>query len=60
MVHKIKELCKKKGISLAELERQVGVSNKGIYRWDEQSPSVDRVYRAAKVLGVTVEELIEG
>ena len=60
MLHKIKELCKEKGISLADLERQVGLSPKTIFSWGKSIPSVDKVYKVAKVLGVTVEELIEG
>lgn len=60
MLHKIRELSKVKGITLAELERQVGISNKGIFRWDEQEPSVYKVYKVAKILDTTVEELLEG
>lgn len=58
MVHKIKELCKEKQISIAELERRAGVQL--IRRWDEKEPSVYRVYRVAKILGTTVETLLEG
>lgn len=58
MVHKIRELCKEKQISIAELERRAGVQL--IRRWDEKEPSVYRVYRVAKILGTTVETLLEG
>lgn len=60
MLHKIKELAKEKHITMAELEKVAGVSSKGIYRWDEQEPSVRKVYRVAKALGTTVEVLLEG
>ena len=58
MVHKIKELCKAQHISVAELERRASVQT--IKRWDQYEPSVYRVYRVAKVLGTTVEELLRG
>lgn len=59
MVHNIKQKCKEMGISLAELERQIGVAPKGIYRWDNQDPAVHKVLKAARILGTTVEELCQ-
>ncbi len=58
MVHKIKELCKKRNLTIADLERQAGISPKSVFSWDESEPSVYRVYRVAKILGTTVEELL--
>lgn len=60
MVHNIKEMCKKRGITLADLERRAVVSPKSIHRWDENEPSVYKVYRVAKVLNTTVEDLLKG
>lgn len=59
MLHKIRELCREKGISLAELERETGLSEKSIFSWNEVMPSADKLARVAKVLGTTVEELLE-
>lgn len=59
MVHKIRELCKKRGITLADLERQASISPKSIFSWDDSEPSVYRVYRVAKILGTTVEEILK-
>lgn len=58
MLHKIKELCKEKNLTIADLERQAEISPKTIYSWDESEPSVYRAYRVAKILGTTVEELL--
>jgi len=58
MVNKIKELCREQGISVAELERRADVQL--IRRWAKTEPSVYKVYRVAKVLGTTVENLLEG
>ena len=60
MLHKIQRLAKEKHIKITDLEKIAGVSPKGIYRWDTQEPSVRKVYRVAKALGTTVEELLEG
>lgn len=57
MVNKIKEKCKERGLSLAELERRADVNF--VRRWDISRPSVDKAYRVAKVLGTTVEALLE-
>ena len=56
MTHKIKELCKEQHLSVSELERRAGVQF--IRRWDKTEPSVYKVYRVAKILGTTVEELL--
>lgn len=58
MVHKIKTLAKAKHLTVAELERQASVTERTIRRWDEQDPSVHKVYRVAQVLGTTVEDLL--
>lgn len=58
MLEKIKELCRQKGVSITQLEQSLGLSNKAIYRWDEQMPSIDRVKKVADYFGVTVDYLI--
>ena len=60
MLHNIKEKAREKGITLTDLEKQAGISSKGIYKWDRQDPSVSKVLKVAKILGTTVEELVEG
>ena len=60
MLHNIKEKAKERGITLTDLEKQAGISPKGIYKWDRQDPSVYKVYTVAKILDTTVEELLEG
>lgn len=59
MLHKIKELCAERGITIAELERLAGITPKTMSWWDKTVPAVDKVARVAKVLGVTVEDLLE-
>lgn len=63
MLHKIKALCKEKHISLAELSRELGISKKAIFNWGKDGkhiPSAVTLYKTAKLLGTTVEELLDG
>ena len=54
----IKRHCESKGISLAALERAVGIGNGVIARWNESSPRVDLLKRVADYFGTTVDELL--
>lgn len=58
MLTAIMNKCRERGMSLAELERQAGLANRTIYKWDESVPSVEKVLAVADVLGVTVDELV--
>lgn len=55
MVDIIKELCRSKGLSVSALEKELGFSNKAIYRWDENSPSVEKVKSVADYFGVSID-----
>lgn len=60
MVGNISALCKKRGISLAELERQCDLKPRTIYRWDSNTPSVDKVKAVADFFDVTVDSILDG
>ena len=58
-VENIRALCKKRGTSLAALERSLGFGN-GVIAWWEPAksyPPYDRVSAVAAALGVSIEEL---
>ena len=59
LVKKISDLCRERGISLAELERQCKLKARTVYRWDGNIPSVEKVKTVAEFLGVTVDELLK-
>ena len=59
LVKKISDLCRERGISLAELERQCKLKARTVYRWDSNIPSVEKVKAVAEFLGVTVDELLK-
>jgi len=56
----IKALCDKQNIPISQLERRLEFPRSSICKWDENEPSVWRVHRVAKLLGVTVDSLLEG
>ena len=58
-VDNIRQACKRKGITLAQLERKIGIGNGVIARWEtqEKSPPYDRLVKIAAALDTTVEEL---
>ena len=43
LVTKIKELADEKHVTIAEVERQVGISNGQIRRWDKASPKSENL-----------------
>lgn len=55
----IKKLCKDKGITVKALEQQLGFSEKSVFKWDINSPSVEKVAAVADYFGVSVDYLLE-
>lgn len=58
ITEKIKELAKQQRLSIRQIEIAAKLSNGAIARWSEKSPSIDKVFRVASVLGCTVDDLI--
>lgn len=55
----IKSIADSKKISIRKIEIDTGIVLGSIYHWDEIKPSVDKVAKVAKYLGVTVEKLLK-
>lgn len=55
---KIRQMCSERNITIAELERETGIGNGVIGRWDSINPRVDRLKLVADYFGVSVDELI--
>lgn len=53
-------LCKERNISIAKLEKEIGLGNATIRMWKTSSPSVDRLKMVADYFGVTIDSLITG
>lgn len=57
MVSLIKELCTKQKTNIKALERELGLGNGTIRRWDDSSPSYEKLQKVADYFGITVAEL---
>lgn len=59
ILENIKWLCLKNKITLAELERAVGIGNGVVSTWDKGRPRVDKIKAVADYFGVTVDWLLD-
>lgn len=57
---RIKEIAKKRGYSIAEVERKANVSTNYMYQWKTRNPNPETLAAVAKVLGVSVDYLLTG
>lgn len=57
---RIKELCKRKGMNVSDLEKQAGLGKKTTYNWATSKPSADSLQRVAQILDCSVEYLLTG
>mgnify|MGYP004687920053 CR=1 FL=1 len=55
---KIKQLCNEKGTNIMRVEKEAGLSNATIRKWNESCPSAENLNAVAKVLNVTVDSLL--
>ena len=55
----ILRLCEKNGITVAQLERELKLSNATIRRWRTASPTITNVIKVADFFGITVDELVD-
>lgn len=51
-------LCKDKGINISKLEKEIGLGNGTIGRWERVSPTVENVKKVAAYFGVSIDSLI--
>lgn len=58
LTSRIRELAKKKGVSIRKLEMELGFADKTISAWDTHRPSVDRASAVADYFGVSVDWLL--
>ena len=55
----ISKLCKENGISVAKLERETGIGNGTIGRWNVSSPNVANLKAVADFFRVSMDELVK-
>ena len=57
LYNNIKTIAKQQKIPIYKIEEEIGIASGSMCKWNEISPSVDKVLGVAKMLGTTVEEL---
>jgi transcriptional regulator with XRE-family HTH domain len=57
-VERIEKLCTKNKITVAELERRIGIGNGVIRRWKERTPASDKLKDIAHYFDCTVDYLL--
>lgn len=55
----IKKICENKGITISQIERDLGFSNASIRKWKECDPGVRKVQKVADYLKVPIKKLLE-
>ncbi len=56
---KIKDVCKERGLSVALVEKESGLSNGTISKWNKSNPTVDKLKAVADYFGVSIEYFLE-
>ena len=55
---RIRQLCERHGCTLTKLEKECGLANATIRRWETASPSADNLAKVADYFGVSVDFLL--
>ena len=56
---RVKEVCKEKGVTLAEVASKIGVAQAGLSKMLGGNPTIGTLEKIADALGVPVTELFE-
>ena len=60
IVDNIRALCEQSNMTIAALERAVGIGNGVIARWNNTTPRLDKAKAVADYFGVTLDSLVSG
>ena len=58
LYEQIKELARLRKISIAQLERDLDLSNGSISKWSNNTPSIDKIEKVANYFGVSVDYIL--
>jgi transcriptional regulator with XRE-family HTH domain len=58
LIDRIKKLADSKKVTFAEIERNTGISNGQIRRWNASSPKIENVQKVADYFGVSTDYLL--
>lgn len=59
LYERIKELCRQKGVSIAQMEREIGFPRSSISKIDKHTPSMDKIQKIADYFDVSVDSLVD-
>ncbi|MEG0732394.1 MAG: helix-turn-helix transcriptional regulator [Vagococcus sp.] len=54
----VKNLANKRGITIAELERTLGIANGTIGKWDKQNPTTEPLSKLSDYFNVSIDYLL--
>ena len=57
---KVKELCEENGITIFALEKECGLSNGTIRKWEKASPTLKNIEKVASYFGKPLDDFSEG
>ena len=60
ILERVKDLCYRQGLTVAELERKADLGNGSVRRWNTSIPAADKLQRAAIILGTSMDYLLTG
>lgn len=60
IVERIKSECKKNNTNMTSIEKEIGLSNGAIGKWNNSKPSADNLYNVAQLLHCSMEYLLTG
>ncbi|SCW41111.1 Cro/C1-type HTH DNA-binding domain-containing protein [Paenibacillus tianmuensis] len=60
MLENIQKLCKERGIKVSHLEKELGFGRGAMYKWDVNSPSIDKVQKVADYFKVSMDRILYG
>ena len=55
----IKDACANKGISISQLERDLGLERSNVYKWKDVDPGARKLKAVAEYLKVTTDRLLK-
>ena len=60
IVSRISKCAKEKGLTIAEIERKCGFGANTMYRWDQNSPALEKVAKVANLIDTSIDYLATG
>lgn len=60
VLENIRFLCNRTGTTIPLLEKELSFGKGSIYKWDKNSPSIDKIQKVADYFGITADFLIYG